>query len=593
MKLSPTRIRLLALLLCCALAWCVDAMSSHRAASRQVVIAPRVELAQPLNTDVCPRPSAGSLIPEPEDLRSQNGRLEVDFTYRNYVDANGQMRYCYLYRDGNQAPTLRLHPGDWLVLRLRNELKPPESSAPHHHAGMSMPAADGPCGGVAMGPWATNLHFHGLTVPPVCHQDDVLNTYIAPGGKPFEYRLQIPRDEPPGLYWYHPHVHGYTNAQVQGGASGALIVEGIERANLQLGGMPERVFIIRDQELLNPDAQPATTSSVPPPPVNIDPEGDVLNQRSGGGKPAKDLSINFVPVPYPDYPPALIKMKPRAKELWRVLNASAVTYLGLEVLFDGQASPLAEVSVDGVPVNENDPAVNRVRWATHLDVPPGGRVEFALQGPAKGVQAQLITRFVDTGTAGENDPDRPLATIVASDDAPDAPSVLPASPLKPMSISRAWLGNVRPVRVRKLYFSENPSDPKDPKSPTVFMLTVEGQKPAPYDMNSRVPNIVARQGDVEDWIIENRTPELHAFHIHQLHFLLLQSNGSPVNEPYLRDTVSVGFWTGAGGYPSVKLRMDFRDPNMIGTFVYHCHLLDHEDGGMMGTIRIDPASKKR
>lgn len=547
---------------------------------------------EPGAPEACPRPPAGSVVPEPEDLRSQNGVLEVDFSYRNFLDTNGQMRYCYLYKDGSQAPTLRLHPGDWLVLRLRNDLKPPAGSAAYNHGAMSMPTAANQCGDGAMGPWATNLHFHGLTVPPACHEDDVLKTYIAPGGKPFEYRFQIPADEPPGLYWYHPHVHGYTNAQVQGGASGALIVEGIERANLGLGGMPERVLIVRDQELLHPEAQPATGSAVPPPPVVFDPEGDVLNTRSGGGKPAKDLSINFVPVPYPDYPPAVIAMKPGAKELWRVLNASAVTYLGLEVLFNGKPQPVALVSMDGVPLNEDNPAVNRVRWSTHLDVPPGGRVEFALQGPAEGVPAQLITRFVDTGSAGENDPDRPLATIMAAANAPDGPSLLPASPSTPMSQTSPWLGDVHPVRERKLYFSEEPSDPKDPRSPTVFMLTVEGQKPVPYDPNSTIPNIIAQQGDVEDWIIENRTPELHAFHIHQLHFLLLASNNAPVNEPYLRDTVSVDYWTGNGSYPSVKLRMDFRDPNMIGTFVYHCHLLDHEDGGMMGTIRIDPAPSK-
>jgi FtsP/CotA-like multicopper oxidase with cupredoxin domain len=43
-------------------------------------------------------------------------------------------------------------------------------------------------------------------------------------------------------------------------------------------------------------------------------------------------------------------------------------------------------------------------------------------------------------------------------------------------------------------------------------------------------------------------------------------------------------------YPAVRLRMDFRDPNTVGTFVYHCHLLDHEDGGMMGLIRVEPAN---
>ncbi len=65
--------------------------------------------------------------------------------------------------------------------------------------------------------------------------------------------------------------------------------------------------------------------------------------------------------------------------------------------------------------------------------------------------------------------------------------------------------------------------------------------------------------------------------------------GVKVNEPFLRDTVDVPYLTDrALQYPSVRLRMNFRDPNTIGTFVYHCHLLEHEDGGMMGLIRVDP-----
>jgi FtsP/CotA-like multicopper oxidase with cupredoxin domain len=142
---------------------------------------------------------------------------------------------------------------------------------------------------------------------------------------------------------------------------------------------------------------------------------------------------------------------------------------------------------------------------------------------------------------------------------------------------------------RKLYFSETPTDPKNPNSPTVFYLTVEGSTPAPFDPKSPLPNVIVNQGDVEDWVIENRTKELHDFHIHQIHFQLLQWNGVPVEEPYLRDTVNVAYWDGTSPvYPSVKLRMDFRNPAIIGTFVYHCHLLEHEDGGMMGTIRVDP-----
>jgi FtsP/CotA-like multicopper oxidase with cupredoxin domain len=95
------------------------------------------------------------------------------------------------------------------------------------------------------------------------------------------------------------------------------------------------------------------------------------------------------------------------------------------------------------------------------------------------------------------------------------------------------------------------------------MITVDGQPAQAYDP---APNIIAHQGDVEDWIIENRTRELHAFHIHQFHFLMLAWNSVSIDEPFLRDTVNVPYWDGKSAvYPSVKLRMDFRDQNTIGT----------------------------
>jgi hypothetical protein len=71
---------------------------------------------------------------------------------------------------------------------------------------------------------------------------------------------------------------------------------------------------------------------------------------------------------------------------------------------------------------------------------------------------------------------------------------------------------------------------------------------------------------------------------------VLEVNGQPVNDPAIRDTVDLPFWSGSGAYPSVKLRMDFRDPNIVGTFVYHCHILQHEDAGMMGAIQVLPSS---
>jgi FtsP/CotA-like multicopper oxidase with cupredoxin domain len=543
--------------------------------------------------DICSRPSSGSAVPEPADLRSRNGVLRVDLTIHNFAAADGSTRYCYVDGHGNESPNLRLKPGDLLILHLKDDLENSDSAAGQTnrmmHAEMRPGKSGEPCSGGVMTSTSTNLHFHGLTVPPICHQDDVLKTLIRPDDPPFEYRFRIPQNEPPGLYWYHPHVHGFTKVQVLGGASGALIVDGIERADKAVAGLPERVLVIRDQDLLNPNAPPSKLEPVVPR-MLFDRDGDAANTGTGFGKPAKDLSLNFVPVPYPDYPPAAIKMKPGERQLWRVLNASAITYLNLEVLFNGAPQPLGLVALDGVPLNENGASSDFVDSQTHLGVPSGARVEFIVKGPPRGVPGLFVTRSVDTGPGGENDPNRALATITASVDAPEPRSILASSP-KPLPPPKLpWLGNVTPVITRRLYFSEKLEDPNNPNSATEFYLTVDGETPRAFDPESAVPDIVAKQGTVEDWIIENRSSELHAFHIHQLHFMLLDYMGVPVNEPFLRDTVNVPYYNGKTlAYPSVRLRMDFRDPNIVGTFVYHCHLLEHEDGGMMGMIRVEPA----
>jgi FtsP/CotA-like multicopper oxidase with cupredoxin domain len=243
-----------------------------------------------------------------------------------------------------------------------------------------------------------------------------------------------------------------------------------------------------------------------------------------------------------------------------------------------------------VPINENGMARDRVLWVEHVFLPPAGRVEWIFKGLPAGARARFITRSVDTGPAGENDPVRPLASIIASDQARDVQSRLPATSVRLSPSTLVWLGNVQPTHIRKLYFSERPSDPSRPDSPTVFMITVDGQTPAPYDPGKKEPDITVQQGDVEDWVIENRSHESHAFHIHQIHFMLTKWEGVQVNEPFLRDTIDVPYWDGKSTkYPSVTLRMDFRNADAAGTFVYHCHLLEHEDGGMMGTIRVLPA----
>jgi FtsP/CotA-like multicopper oxidase with cupredoxin domain len=515
----------------------------------------------------CPRFPVGSSVTQPQDLFSEHGLLRVNFNYATTVDQNGNTLFCFVTESGSQSPTLHVHPGDRLLIRLTNTVPAAASTA---MAAMPEMIVSGrpsnTCGAATMTASSVNIHYHGTNTPPTCHQDEVIHTMIN-SGETFQYDVQFPADEPPGLYWYHPHIHGISEAAVQGGASGALIVEGIQNVNPELSGLPQQLLIIRD----NP---------VPG------------NPAPGGSIPSWDLSLNYVPVPSPAFTPAILRMKPSEKQFWRVLNASADTIIDLQLQYDGNPQPLEVVALDGVPTGSQD-GTSRGKSISETDIllAPAARAEFIVTGPSASVRkATLMTLNVDTGPDGDNDPTRPIASIQASNTAPDPPLSLPYASDPPHKQRFAKLDRERPTAERKLYFSEVLSDPSDPNSPTNFFITVDGQTPTLFSADNP-PAIVTTQGSVEDWTIENRSLENHEFHIHQIHFLLLEQNGVPVNNGQYLDMLQVPYWSGSGPYPSVKVRMDFRGP-LIGDFVYHCHILGHEDNGMMAIIRVKPPHRQ-
>jgi FtsP/CotA-like multicopper oxidase with cupredoxin domain len=506
----------------------------------------------------CPRPPLGSTVQNPRELRSQNGVLEatLHFKYQATVVGQGPPRYCYVTDSGAESPTLRVHPGDQLVLHLHNDLPAAILSQAHLPQDPAHQANQTGCDATMMDGAMTNLHFHGLSVPPTCHQDDVINTMVKPGDD-FDYRVTIPPDEPPGLYWYHPHPHGFSERQVQGGASGALIVEGLDKAYPSLAKLPERVIVLRDQAL----------SRVPQ-----------LNTLP----PAWDISINYVPVLYPDFQPAKMETRPSQKELWRVLNAGADTLFNLQLVTDGVPQPVKVVAIDGVPVRGNSPSQNE----TSIPLAPGARAEFVVETPPEGQRWQLVTTTWDTGPQGDNDPARPIADIVSGNESA-LPTQAPDATSSAIARTHPASDEVAAIVQRRLYFSQQTPDPREVDTSVFYFITVVGQQPQAYQMG-QPPNIVVHQGAVEDWTIENRAQEDHVFHIHQIHFRVLAIDGKPVNDGSLRDTIDLPYWDGSGPYPSVKLRMDFRDPNIVGTFLYHCHILKHEDMGMMGVIQVLP-----
>ena len=519
-------------------------------------------------TPVCPaRPLPGTVVTNPFDLFSSGGSLNAAFTIQSQLVSFLQECYTYQAPSGPvEAPTLRLNPGDHLVLNLTNRMTfipTPPPSLPTALASslvnnpnrpmcvVPRKVKDDACTGGTAVATSTNIHFHGLSIPPVCHGDDTLTTDIQNTDAPFQYNFQIPANYQPGMYWYHPHLHGQATLQLNGGAAGALIVGGMENVKAEVGGLPERVLIVR-QQFRNPDSWIAGPNQL------------TLNYHQSAS-----------PLPLP-----VIQMQPGVKEFWRVANMSSQAFLTLAVRFGDSPQNVQIIALDGVPVTKS-------YYVNSVVLPPAGRAEFVVTAPPEGVAASFWQTGFDTGPIGNPNTAAILATIQSTASAVEPPA-LPASPRVPKRPNTAppfgGLLAQSATAERKIFFAEATNGSN---GPTEFFVGVDGTTPKVFSMTD-APAITTTVGAVEDWTVENRTGETHAFHIHQIHYLFLATSDVPETNVQLRDTVVVPAWSGTGPYPNVKLRMDFRDPAIAGTFVFHCHVLDHEDAGMMAKIQVNP-----
>ncbi|MGH9830569.1 MAG: multicopper oxidase domain-containing protein, partial [Blastocatellia bacterium] len=288
-------------------------------------------------------------------------------------------------------------------------------------------------------------------------------------------------------------------------------------------------------------------------------------------------------------------MKPGEKQLWRVANATADSILDMAVQFNGVNQPLGEVALDGVPTGSQD-GTQRGKTVTKTDIliPTAGRAEFIVTAPTDPtVNAQLVTLAINTGPAGDSDPFRPLGQIQISRHAQEPPLTVQDSKVKIGKQRWEPASTCTPTVQRTLYFSEVISDPTNPLSPTNFFITVDGATPVVFEPTNP-PAITTTQGSCEEWTIQNRATENHEFHMHQIHFLLEQKNGVnvPSDDAQFLDMVQLPFWDGVSStFPSVKVKMSFEGMD-IGDFVYHCHILGHEDNGMMAIIRVLPPDGK-
>jgi FtsP/CotA-like multicopper oxidase with cupredoxin domain len=609
MRLSRVlRLQPLLLILCAALAPAANAY----AADGTPPFDPHSSAAAPCGTGT---PPPGHALPE-----VRPGSAALTLTVRQ----DGS-RLCYVSDDSADAPVIRVRLGADLSVTLRNEITDPAAidavSGPGKLTTPNEPVPQA-AGFYRVVPGmrhaatgATNLHVHGFAVPPVKPQDDVLTVCTDPavgpahcGRRAFTYHYHVPADMPEGLYWYHPHVHGEVQAQMLMGLSGAIVVEGPQEDARRAAGIEERVLIVRqtqDQDA-GKTALAAMTAALPaaagaarprgprPPATAIDTAHELLCATSSG---IDQISLNGTPVPIGDVPDAALahlSMPASGVEFVRLVNAATDAFLDLTLVDTaGAALPLEIVARDGSPLTDDEGTSRAPEMTREAQfVPPSGRLEFLVRTPPSG-KAYLLTRSVDTGCAGDRVPERRLAVFEGSAPPAAVAVVLPAAAAHTNLYS--GLLRRRSERQRVIAMAEYPRPGAEDQIDFYIVERKPGAVLKPYMMGDR-PAITVRAGTSEEWLIENWTNELHAFHIHQVHFRVLEVDGQPSTHPELLDVVNIPY-ASATGYHSkegpvrpgrVRIKLSF-PPALAGDIPFHCHLVDHEDNGMMAVLRVLPA----
>jgi FtsP/CotA-like multicopper oxidase with cupredoxin domain len=536
-------------------------------------------------------------------------------------------RLCYTANGSADAPTIHVRVGSDLTISLRNEIVDPEAidavtgpgkltvatarvpASPHFLAvipGMKHHATG-----------ATNLHVHGFAVPPVKPQDDTLtictDAAVGPGRcgqRAFTYHFRVPNDMSEGLYWYHPHVHGEVQAQMLMGLTGAIIVEGPQDDARRAAGIDERVLIVRQtQDLDAGRTQAAAMTSAPPasgarkvsghtpPTTAIDTAHEPLCGSNSG---IDAISLNGTPIPVgeaADSALANFEIPAGKKQLWRILNAATDAFLDLSVVTpDGKVMPLEVIARDGSALTDDAGTLLPTEETLSSQfVPPAGRIEILLEAPPPGIKTYLVTRAVDTGCAGDRLPERRLAVITGSGTTTVPTADAPVSQSSMRNLFSGLLAR-HTDRERVIAMAEYPRPGITDQVDFYIVERKPGAVLKPYGMGDP-PAISARAGTTEEWVIENWTNELHAFHIHQLHFRVLAIDGKPVADAPLLDVVNVPY-AEATGYHSkegpvrpgrVRIKLYFPE-SLAGDIPFHCHLVDHEDNGMMAVLRVTKAT---
>lgn len=437
-------------------------------------------------------------FPEPASQRSRDGVLAVTLHAGvSQTSISGRPVTSTLYNGGFPGPTLRVHPGDLLVVTLVNDLAEP-----------------------------TNLHFHGSHVSPAGHGDNIF-IHVQPG-ESFTYAYDIAGDHRAGLNWYHPHAHGTNENQVFGGMAGAIIVEGDIDELPGIADLQERLLFLQY--------------------TIVGSDGRTLQVAQTHGADPADLPGEEYVLVNGQFEPTL-SIRPGETQRWRIANASANRFFRL--VLEGHKFHL--IARDGDPLSQ-------VQTVDELLMGPGQRREVLVQGGPAGLYTLRSLAFV---VGFDTDPDATVGYL-KSEGEPLALQPLPTTLLPVLDLRDFPVDRKREFTLG-IDLANGLANPH---------FVVDGQIFDP----DRV-DVVTELGSIEEWTIINASDDFHPFHIHINDIQVVAINGEPVDNFGYEDTVLV---PPRGG--TMTFRTHFED--FLGKYVWHCHILQHEEGGMMQVVEV-------
>ena len=512
-------------------------------------------------------------LQNPPETRSKDGALSmnliVQYSNPETVSIAGCGVRLRTYNGQLVGPTLRVRAGDVLNVNLDNRLpiETPdqiqqqfEQESKNAHLGM-FPASFN----------ATNLHTHGLHVSPTGNSDNVL--LQIPAQTSFPYEVKVPANHPPGSFWYHAHAHGSTAIQVGSGMAGALIIEddpGSIPASLRAANARDKVMVL-ETILYNQNGELNQITALFPSPQSPNDCSQPGNQDTWlCSKRLVTINGQIVPV---------ITMRPGEVQRWRLIDAAFRQSFDLRL--EGHA--LHEIALDGLYLGRLD------TWpeGRTIELQPGYRSDVLVRASQTRGTYRLISGAVPALRA--------VDAVVPSNDEVIALLRVEGEPLEMQLPTDAEMASLAPFPGVDLSKTANGVQE------VVFKLGADLQQGRNYfqvnysSFDESLPRkVVLNTTDqwslttVGDPAANNGIPPLpHVFHIHVNPFQMTRKDPSGANELVWKDTVVVPTAVGPGGAPiSQTVNVYTRYTDYIGQFVLHCHILDHEDLGMMQVVEV-------